>query len=101
VPYTPIFIVIANIEVIIVESTRLAQVEDPVASTSAEDSALQTLAGEPSAVEFVAAPIVPKATTITVSEVSTMTSMSTESAVSLSLDKVNWLLSLWTLYAPI
>ena len=65
-PYTPVFIVIANIEVIIVESTRLAQVEDPVASTSAEDSALQTLAGEPSAVEFVAAPIVPEATTITV-----------------------------------
>jgi len=55
-PYTPIFIVIASIEVMIVESTGLAQVEDPVASTSVEDSALQTSVGEPSAMEFVAAP---------------------------------------------
>ena len=39
-PYTLIFIVIANIDVMVAESTGLAQVEDPVASTSAEDSAL-------------------------------------------------------------
>jgi len=72
-----------------------------VASTSAEDSALQTSAGEPSAVEFVAAPVVPDAITIKIPEVTTTTSISTESAVGLSLHKVNWLLSLWTLYAPI
>jgi len=83
VPYTPVFIVIANIKVIIVENTRLAQVKGPVASTNAKDSALQTLASEPSAVEFVPAPVVPEATTITAPEVSTMTSMSTGSAVGL------------------
>ena len=61
----------------------MAQVKDPMASTSTEDSALQTLASEPSAVEFVPAPVIPEATTITVPEVSTMTSMLTESAVGL------------------
>jgi len=83
VPFTPIFIVITNIEIMIAESTRLAQVEDPVVSTSAEDSALQTSAGEPSAMEFVVAPVAPKATTITVPEVSATTSVSIESAVGL------------------
>jgi len=65
----------------ITESTGLAQVEEPVASTGVEDSALQTSASEPSAVKFVAAPIALEATTITVPEVSALTSVSTEPAV--------------------
>jgi len=83
VTYTPIFIVIANIDIMIAESTGLAQVEDPVASTNAEDNALQTSAREPGAVEFVAAPVVSEATTITVQEVLATTSVSTEPAVGL------------------
>ena len=39
-PYTLIFIVITNIDVMIAESTGLAQVEDPVAGTSVGDSAV-------------------------------------------------------------
>ena len=82
-PYTPVFIVIADIEVMIAESTGLAQVEDPVASTSAKDSALRTSAGEPSVVEFIAAPVASEAITIMVPEVSSTTSVSTEPAVGL------------------
>ena len=41
-----------------------------MASTSAEDSALQTSAGEPGAVEFVIVPVTSEATIITVPEVS-------------------------------
>ena len=37
--YTLVFIVIANIDVMVTESTTLAQVEDLVASNSAEGSA--------------------------------------------------------------
>ena len=82
-PCTLVFIVIANIKVTIEESTGLAQVEDPVASTSAEDSALQTSAGEPGAVEFIAVSVASEATTITVPGVSAMTSVLTEPAVGL------------------
>ena len=39
----------------VAESTGVAQVEDPVPSIGAEDDAVQTSAGEPSAVEFAAA----------------------------------------------
>jgi len=41
-----------------------------VAGTHVEDSTVQTLTSEPSAVEFVTAPVATKATTITVLEVS-------------------------------
>ena len=56
-PYTLFFVVITDINVMAAESTRVAQVEDPVASISAEDSAVQTSASEPNAVEFIAAPV--------------------------------------------
>ena len=46
-PYTSVCIVIANIDVMIAESIRLAQVEELVASIGAEDSALQSLTTEP------------------------------------------------------
>ena len=39
------------------ESTGVAQAEDPAASIGAEDSAVQTSAGEPSIVEFAAASV--------------------------------------------
>ena len=39
------------------ESTRIAQVEDPAASIGAEDSIVQTLAGEPNAVKFAVASV--------------------------------------------
>ena len=37
------------------ESTGIAQVEDPAASIGAEDSTVQTSAGEPSVMEFAVA----------------------------------------------
>jgi len=67
-PYTPILIIIANIDVMIAESTRIAQVKEPVASTGAEDSALQTSTAEPSTTEFVPAAVASEATTVTVIE---------------------------------
>ena len=71
-PYTPVFIVIANIDVMVAERTGLAQVEDLVTSTSAEDNAFQTSAGKPGVVEFVVVPVASEATTITIPEVSVM-----------------------------
>jgi len=59
----------------------LAQVEEPVASTGAEDNTLQTSTAEPSTMEFVAAPVASEATTITVPEVPATTSVLTEPAV--------------------
>ena len=82
-PNTPIFIIIANIDVMVAESTGLAQVEDPVASISVEDNALQTSASEPGAMEFVVVPFTSEATTITVPEVSAMISALTEPAAGL------------------
>ena len=41
----------------ILESTGLAQVEEPVVSTSAEDSVLQISTAEPSTVEYVPAAV--------------------------------------------
>ena len=52
-----------------------------VVSASVEDSAVQTSAGEPSAVEFVAAPVAAEATMITIPEVSAMTSMLMEPVI--------------------
>ena len=80
---TLIFIVIANIDVMVAESTGLAQVEDPMASTSADYNALQTSAGEPGVVESVTVPDASEATTITVPEVSAMISALTEPAAGL------------------
>jgi len=84
----------------ITESIGLAQVKEPVASTGAEDSALQTSTAKLGIVEFVVASVASEATTITVPEVSVMTSALTEPATSLVLHLVSWLPSLWTLYAP-
>jgi len=68
-----------------VESTGVAQVEDPATSIDAEDSTVQTSAGEPSAVEIVVASVaVETATTITVPEVLVTTSVSDEPVVSLT-----------------
>ena len=50
----------------IVESTGLAQVKELVASTGAEDSALQTSIGEPSTVKSVPVVVISEATTVTV-----------------------------------
>jgi len=51
----PFFIIITDINVMVVESTGVAQVEDPMECLGAEDSAVQTSAGEPNVLEFVAA----------------------------------------------
>ena len=51
-----------------------AQVEDPMASIGVEDIIVQTLASEPSAVEFVAASVAVEAATMTVPGVLAMTS---------------------------
>jgi len=60
-------------------------VEDLAASIGAEDSTVQTLAGEPSTVEFTIASVaVEAAITITVPEVLVTTSVSDELVVSLT-----------------
>ena len=67
------------------ESTGVAQVEDPAASISAEDSTVQTLAGEPSAVEFVATSVAAEvAMTTPVPEVLATASISDEPVVGLT-----------------
>ena len=71
------------------ESTGIAQVEDPAASIGAEDSTVQTSAGEPSAVEFAVASIaVEAAMTTTVPEVLATTSVSDEPIVGLTPEQV-------------
>jgi len=80
---TLLFIITTDIKVMVAESTGIAQVEDPMESLGAEDNAVQTSIGEPSAVEFVAAPVTVEATiTILVLEVLVTTSMSDEPVVS-------------------
>ena len=77
------------------ESTGVVQVEDPAASIGAEDSTIQTSAGEPSAVEFVIVSVaVEAATTINVPEVSVTTSESDEPIVGLTLTQVELVPSL-------
>ena len=67
------------------ESTGVAQVEDPAASIDAEDSMIQTLAGEPSGVEFVVTSVaVEAAITITVPEALATILVSDEPVVSLT-----------------
>ena len=65
------------------ESTGVAQVEDPTASIGAEDSVVQTSAGEPSAVEFAAAFVTMEATTTDVPEVLASAALSEEPVVGL------------------
>jgi len=65
----------------IIESTGLAQVEEPVASAGVEDNTLQTSTAKPGTVEFVAALGASEATTITVPEVPVTTSALTEPVV--------------------
>ena len=60
-----------------------AQVEDPMASIGVEDIAIQTLASEPSVVEFVAASVAVEAATMTVPEVLAMISASQDPAIGL------------------
>ena len=66
-----------------VESTRVAQVEDSAASIGAEDSAVQTSVGEPSAVEFIATSVAVEATTTDVLEVLASAALSEEPTVGL------------------
>ena len=67
------------------ESTGIAQVENPAASTGADDSIIQTSAREPSAVEFAVSSVaVEAATPLTVPEVSVTCSMSDEPVVGLT-----------------
>ena len=67
------------------ESTGVAQEEDPATSIGAEDSTVQTSAGEPSAVEFAVTSVALEAATpITVPEVSVTCSMSDEQVVGLT-----------------
>ena len=54
---TLLFIITTDINVMVAESTRIAQVKDPVASISTKDITVQTSTDESSAVEFVAAPL--------------------------------------------
>ena len=86
--YALAFIVIINIDVMVVESTRVVQVEDPVASISAEDSTVQVSASEPSIVEFVVAPVAVETTIITIPELLATTSVSKEPVVGLILAQV-------------
>ena len=68
-----------------VESTGIAQVEDPAANIGAEDSTVQTMAGEPSAVEFAATSVAAEvAIPITIPEVSVTSSVSDEPVVGLT-----------------
>jgi len=84
----------------VLESTGLAQVENLVASSSTEDNALQTSAGEPGAVEFVIVPITSEAIIITVSEVSARSQCRQNLLLALSLPLASWLPPLRTLHAP-
>jgi len=67
------------------ESTGIAQVEDLAVSIGAEDSTVQTSAGEPSAVEFAVTSVsMEAATTTTVLKVLATTSVSDEPVVDLT-----------------
>ena len=74
---------ITDINVMVAESTEIAQVEDPATSIGAEDSAVQTSAGEPSVVEFAATSVAVEATTTDVPEVLASASLSEEPIVGL------------------
>ena len=78
----------------IAESTRVDQMEEPVASTDAEDSTLQTSTAEPSIVKSVPEVMISDAATVTILEVSVTTSASKEPAAGMSLRSVKWFLPL-------
>jgi len=80
---TLLFIITTDIKVMVAESTGIAQVEDPMESLGAEDNAVQTSAGKPSAVEFVATSVAVEATTTTIPEVLASVSESKEPVVGL------------------
>ena len=82
-PNTLFFVVITDINVMVAESTGVAQVEDFVASTSTEDSVIKASASEPSVVEFAVALVAVKTTTISAPEVLAMISVSKETVVGL------------------
>ena len=65
-----------DINVMVTESTGVAQVEDPAASIGVEVRVVQTSPGEPSAVEFATASVTVEATTIAVPEVLASTALS-------------------------
>jgi len=83
VSYTFVFTVITNTDVMVVESTGVAQLGDLVASINTENIVVQTSAGEPSAMKFITAPVAVEDTTIIVSEVLATTSVSKEPVVGL------------------
>jgi len=83
VPYTLLFIITTNINVMVAESTGVAQVEDPTTSIAAEDSAVQTSADEPSAVEFDVASAAADDSTTDVLEVLASAALSEEPVVGL------------------
>ena len=76
--------VIANMVVIIAESTGVAQVEEPMTNTGAEDSTLQTSTAEPSTVKSVPAVVISEAATVTIPEVPVTTSSLKELAAGLA-----------------
>ena len=78
-----LFIVTTDINVMVAESTGVAQVEDLMGSLGIEDIAVQASADEPSAVEFIAAPFAVEATTTAVPGVLASASASEESVVGL------------------
>ena len=65
----------------IVESIGVAQVENPVASTIAEDNTLQTSMAQQSIVKFVPAVVTSEAAIVTILEVSVITFVSKEPVV--------------------
>ena len=79
----------------VAESTGVAQVEDPVASIGAEDSIVQTSAGEPSAIEFAAAFVALEAATTDVLKVLDSAVLSEEPVVGIVPHKLSRLLFLW------
>jgi len=83
VPYTLLFIITTNINVMVAESTEVVQVENPATSIGAEDSAVQTSADEPSTMEFVVASVVVEATTTDIPEVLALAALSEEPVVGL------------------
>jgi len=67
----------------IAESTGVAHVEEPAASTGTEDSTLQTLTAELSTVKSIPAVVISEAATITIPEVSVTTLVLKEPAAGL------------------
>jgi len=94
---TLLLIVTTDINVMVAESTGVAQVEDLMGSLGTEDSAVQASANEPSAVEFVVAPVAMEATTTAVPEVLPLASVAEEPVVGLIPHKLSQLPFLWML----